>query len=144
MESGKAIGTGKDGRIIRMTGPFTITVYWPAKTLSPNARVHWSVKSRAKAAAREEAHIQTIFAKARNLPWAGLQYDLACYPPIKRHRDEDNILASIKAHLDGIADATGIDDRYFRRGTFTICEPDKARPRIEITIRELSREHFGP
>ena len=125
-------------------GPFVITVYWPAKALSPNARVHWSVKSRAKAAAREEAHIQTIFAKAMRLPWAGLQYDLACYPPIKRHRDEDNRLSMLKAYLVGIADATGIDDRYFRRGAFTICEPDKARPRIEITIRELNREHFGP
>jgi Holliday junction resolvase RusA-like endonuclease len=127
-----------------MTVPFIITVYWPSKALSPNARVHWAVKSRAKAAAREEAHIQTIFAKAMRLPWAGLQYDLACYPADKRHRDEDNINASIKAHLDGIADATGIDDRHFRRGAFTICEPDKARPRIEITIRELNREHFGP
>lgn len=33
------------------------------------------------------------------------------YPPDNRRRDTDNMLASIKVGLDGIAAASGVDDR---------------------------------
>lgn len=36
------------------------------------------------------------------------------YPPDKRRRDVDNLLASLKSALDGICDAWGIDDSRFR------------------------------
>jgi crossover junction endodeoxyribonuclease RusA len=34
-------------------------------------------------------------------------------PPDKRRRDLDNALSSIKAGLDGVADAIGVDDRHW-------------------------------
>lgn len=39
------------------------------------------------------------------------------YPPDRRHRDDDNLVASFKAGRDGVALALGIDDRRF------ICHP---------------------
>lgn len=36
------------------------------------------------------------------------------YPPDRRHRDDDNLIASFKAGRDGIALALGIDDKRFR------------------------------
>lgn len=35
------------------------------------------------------------------------------YPPDKRRRDDDGLLASFKPHRDGIADALHIDDSRF-------------------------------
>ena len=35
-------------------------------------------------------------------------------PPTKARRDIDNMLASIKAALDGVAEAWGVDDSRFR------------------------------
>lgn len=35
-------------------------------------------------------------------------------PPDRRHRDDDNLVASFKAGRDGIAMALGIDDKRFR------------------------------
>lgn len=40
-----------------------------------------------------------------------LRFDF--HPPDKRRRDLDNMLASIKAGVDGIADALGVDDQRF-------------------------------
>jgi hypothetical protein len=36
------------------------------------------------------------------------------YKPDKRHRDDDNVMASGKAMIDGIAQAIGIDDKNFK------------------------------
>jgi hypothetical protein len=44
----------------------------------------------------------------------GLQVDLTFIEPDRRPRDIDNLLASCKGLLDGIADALGVDDRCFR------------------------------
>ena len=38
---------------------------------------------------------------------------LAFYPPDRRARDDDNMVASFKAGRDGIALALGIDDKRF-------------------------------
>jgi crossover junction endodeoxyribonuclease RusA len=35
-------------------------------------------------------------------------------PPNKRRRDVDGVIASLKACIDGIADAIGLDDSMFR------------------------------
>jgi crossover junction endodeoxyribonuclease RusA len=47
-------------------------------------------------------------------PGEPLRVTLRIYPPDKRRRDWDNIVASLKSGLDGIADAMGIDDSRFR------------------------------
>jgi hypothetical protein len=47
------------------------------------------------------------------------------YPPDKRHRDLDNMLASVKYGLDGIAEAWGINDRVFNRILIELGKPIK-------------------
>lgn len=91
----------------------TITLPWPPSTLSPNARLHWSAAARAKksyrlacwACAKEQG------AKAHSGP---LTLRLDFYPPDRRSYDHDNLLARMKAGLDGLADAMKIDDKNFR------------------------------
>lgn len=95
-----------------------IWLSWPAKALSPNhrSRSHWP-KTRAIKAAREEGFWATkALTQAYRFPHDGkerLPFVVTAYPPDKRHRDDDNVAASMKAYRDGIALALGIDDKYF-------------------------------
>jgi crossover junction endodeoxyribonuclease RusA len=43
-----------------------------------------------------------------------LRVSLDFRPPDRRRRDLDNLLASMKAGLDGLADALGVDDSRWR------------------------------
>lgn len=83
---------------------------WPPKILSPNAREHYHAVARIKAQYREAcwalAHQAGIKAPADAEPHITLTF----VPPDKRRRDLDNMLASMKSGLDGLADAMGCDD----------------------------------
>lgn len=88
---------------------------WPDRKLHPNARTHWRAKARATRLARGDAF---IFARAAGwhtfpLPEGRLHLWLDFYPPDRRRRDDDGLLASMKAARDGIADALKIDDARF-------------------------------
>ncbi len=83
-----------------------ITLGWPSSKLSPNARGHWRIVAAAKATAKMEG-----FAEARRVKApAGRTIAITFHAPDNRRRDLDNMLASVKAHLDGISDAIGVDD----------------------------------
>ena len=90
---------------------------WPDRALHPNARVHWAQRARATKAARFCAWALTGEAvqKAglRTVPEGKLHLMLDFYPPDRRRRDDDGLLAAFKAARDGIADALGIDDSRF-------------------------------
>ena len=86
---------------------------WPPKELSQNARIHWSKKAKITKAYRAAAHALTKQAGLVAPDDGRILLVLEFVPPDRRHRDEDNILASFKAARDGIADALGINDRRF-------------------------------
>lgn len=95
-----------------------IRLPWPPRELSPNARVHWSKRSKAAAAYRSECGwiVRAAIAKAPDFKppdseRIALWIDF--FPPDRRHRDDDNLLAAFKAGRDGIADALGINDKRF-------------------------------
>lgn len=90
-----------------------VTLPWPNRILSPNARAHWAVLSKAKRKARVDAY---WLAKAERpgVPSAAPLVSLDFLPPDNRRRDLDNLIASMKAALDGIAEAMGCDDHTFR------------------------------
>lgn len=54
------------------------------------------------------------------LGWSAMRVSITFCPPDRRRRDLDNMLAACKPLLDGIADATGVDDHLWsltiRRG----------------------------
>ncbi len=94
-----------------------ITLPWPPMDLSPNARVHWSKKSKAAKAYRK-ACWALVKESGITAPKDGpIHLWLDFYAPDKRKRDDDNLIASFKAGRDGIADALGVDDNRF------ICHP---------------------
>lgn len=97
-----------------------VTLPWPDKRLSPNARQHWGALATAKKQARIAANWQAIAdlslqARQDIAEGAGrIAMQVTFYPPDNRRRDDDNMVAAFKASRDGLADALLIDDRRFR------------------------------
>ena len=57
-------------------------------------------------------------------------------PPDRRHRDWDNLVASMKAGLDGIADGLKTDDRGFRLTSIDVGEV-VANGQVVVTLKEI-------
>lgn len=92
-----------------------ITYPWPSKNLSPNSRTHWAIKGKKTKETRRNAFILTIEAGWRGIDWEGdIHLWVDYYPPDRRARDQDNMIASSKAIFDGLADALGVNDKRFR------------------------------
>lgn len=94
-----------------------IELGWPAKALNPNSRDHFMTVSRYKKAAKDTAYWATKAAIGRaEFPHDGeakVPFVITAYPPDKRGRDDDNLIAQMKAARDGIANALGVDDKFF-------------------------------
>jgi len=107
---------------------------WPAKALHPNARVHWAVRARAAREARQTAAWATKAAWARlTLPDGPLHLWIDFFPPDRRKRDDDGLLAAFKPHRDGIADALGIDDSRFV--SHPMLRHGEVRPAGQVAVR---------
>jgi crossover junction endodeoxyribonuclease RusA len=96
--------------------PIEIVLPWPPKQLNPNARQHWSATARHKKRAKAAAFViaRSAGAVPPIPPAVPLRVSLFFAPPNRARRDLDNLLASCKAMLDGIAEALGVDDSRFR------------------------------
>lgn len=94
-----------------MKQPIEIKLPWPARALHSNARCHWSEKARAASKARKEAWALALEAKLPCWPQASILIE---YWPAHRRFDVHNVASSLKASIDGIADAMGVDDRAFK------------------------------
>jgi crossover junction endodeoxyribonuclease RusA len=53
-------------------------------------------------------------------------------PPDRRARDLDNMLASIKSGLDGLADALEANDRRFRYGLIDVADDVRGMVKVKI------------
>ena len=91
----------------------SVTLPWPPKELRPKARIHWSKKARAAKKYLADCY---YLAKQDLFPveWEGpIKLKITFSPPDARHRDMDNMAASIKSGLDGLAMALGVNDKRF-------------------------------
>ena len=116
----------------------TVTLPWPNKSLSPNSRVHWGRKGAIAKAYRytcsglaREAKITAPCAIGPIHLW------LDFYPPDRRSRDDDNLVAAFKSGRDGLADALGIDDKRFQVHPRIMSEiGGMVKVRLTATIEE--------
>lgn len=82
---------------------------YPFRELSPNYHAHWSKKEHARKAAiligkNAAQHHPPLDADGE------YRITISVYPPDKRRRDLDNIIASMKPYIDGLCFGLGIDD----------------------------------
>jgi len=115
-----------------------IVLPWPNPKLNPNKRLHWAPRSKAAKADRALAGTITranIYVTAHQLALPDpLPLTITFFPPDKRKRDRDNMIASMKATMDGVADALGVDDSRFVP-TYQVGEPVKGgRVLVEVLI----------
>jgi crossover junction endodeoxyribonuclease RusA len=91
-----------------------VSIPWPPRELSPNAREDRRAIAGIRKRYRQTAWALVLSGKGKIAAWkqpeSGLHLSIVFCPPDKRKRDLDNMLASIKSVLDGIADALGVDD----------------------------------
>lgn len=114
----------------------TLIMPWPqALGLSPNHRVHWSVQRRAKKALREAWAWQAVQQGAPYMAVQPLEVSLTFVPPDRRARDMDNMLASCKAGLDGLADVLGVDDKHWRL-SLSVAKEIGGFVRVEVRSAE--------
>ena len=93
-----------------------VTLPWPPRALSPNSRAHWRKLASVKALYRRACWALTRDAVGVDWPRPAsgpVTVALEFVPPDRRQRDLDNCVASLKAGLDGVADALQIDDHRF-------------------------------
>ncbi len=119
-----------------------IKLPWPRKELSPNRPIHWGAKYRITKAARSDAyHVTWIAARPTGYvaPEGVIFLRITATPPIKRRRDDDNLIAQLKSARDGIADALKINDNRF--STLPVIWMPPAQPgKVEIEL--LSKEEI--
>ncbi|MGB2336255.1 MAG: hypothetical protein ACPH5V_03015 [Alcanivorax sp.] len=114
-----------------------IVLPWPDRKLHPNSRVHWAPLAKAKKAAKRDA-----FLVAKSVGWDKVEWPdgrlhvwIDGYAKDRRRRDHDGFLASLKAQLDGIAMAMGVDDSRFVPHPYIKGETrNPAEVRIRITV----------
>ena len=89
---------------------FDLTFPWPPSALSPNQRQHWAQLAKAKKSYREQCWALAKHQGAHQIIAERLDIGLEFVPPSRRKFDLDNLLARMKAGLDGLADVLGVDD----------------------------------
>ena len=104
---------------------------WPPKELSPNSALHWAKKAKKKKEYRQACWALTLEAKLEATGDQKIPMEITFYPPDKRHRDADNMVAAIKSGLDGVADALKVNDRQFLP-TFIFSEEVKGMVKIKL------------
>src|SRR3990167_7128305 len=103
-------------------------------------RAHWAVRHTAFQKAKHNAYWTTrevIAGLKQKFPrGAESPVYIVFQPPDNRRYDSDNVLASCKAYLDGIAEALGIDDLAFNPITLFRAAPVKDGL-IAFTVGEI-------
>ena len=95
-----------------------IVLGWPPSDLSPNKRLHWAKLAAAKkqyrknclSASREQ--LKKYRGVTENIP-EKLVLEMTFIPPDRRSYDRDNLVARMKAGIDGLSDALRINDKQF-------------------------------
>jgi len=84
--------------------------------------------------ARESALIAALGMGEKLNPNAELRLMVTMYPPNRRRRDADNVLASLKVSIDSICKAVGVDDSQIKRIVLewgNVVEGGKVELRLE-------------
>ena len=95
-----------------------IVLGWPPSDLSPNKRLHWAKLAAAKkqyrknclSASREQ--LKKYRGVTENIP-EKLVIEMTFIPPDRRSYASDNLVARMKAGIDGLSDALRINDKRF-------------------------------
>ena len=92
----------------------TITLPWPSRMLSSNTRANPFAVAAAVRVARRAAWALCLDAGIKRKKLTNPVLRFTFRPPDNRRRDVHNMPHAMKAYIDGVQDATGINDALFR------------------------------
>jgi crossover junction endodeoxyribonuclease RusA len=113
------------------------------RLLTLNGREHWAERNRRYQALKKAAWATAL--KARLPRLSRVAVTLAYDPPDRRHRDADNLAATLKPCIDGLVAARVIprdDERYLAAAACEIGGRPFPGGRVRLTVREITRR--GP
>lgn len=114
-----------------------IRLPWPPKELSPNARQHWAKHAKEKKLYRLLCYRSTLPHRLQKPDYvtgdASLRLEVTFYKPNRRSMDRDNLLARMKAGIDGVCDALGIDDKRFATVVVKVSDEVGGYVVLEVT-----------
>lgn len=129
-----------------MNKQVTITLPWPVKKLWQNRRFHWVLVARAKQVQRYMARALMNEAKRDLAKFNPCRYELDFdfHQPNAIKRDLQNMPATQKAAIDGIADALGVDDSEFIiRWPTEWADLDRPLGSVTVTIRAIPQSEWS-
>lgn len=110
-----------------------VTLPIPPVSLRPNGQHgHWSTVRKARKYAKALANVRALVVLDGKPAPCAVAYSLSYHFAATRW-DDDNAIASVKAYLDGIAKALGMDDRHLRFREL-LTATDRKCPRLEIIL----------
>lgn len=118
----------------------------PPLTLNTMTRTHWA---RMATTVRNLQHAGYYLVKHEDVPpLSCLSVELIYWPGTNRVHDADNLVATLKALMDGIKKAGVVPDdrgRYVRSATCTVIERDddpehRTDARMVLVLREIPRK----
>jgi hypothetical protein len=100
---------------------------WPSSNLSPNGRPNRWQKAKSNRQAKNEGFVATLAAKPVGFQFGPgpLKVTIHAEPPVARTRDADNVVASAKGFLDGVAFGLGVNDSRFEAPVVVWLAPKK-------------------
>lgn len=127
---------------------FDVILPWPPHDLSPNNKkkipplILQGIVRNYRATARILTYEAAQKLRIRNIV-GKVNVEFHFYPPDNSRRDEDNLLASMKAGIDGIADAICVNDYFFHYLEMTIhgaCPEGKVLARLSFLQKTRTRQ----
>jgi len=115
---------------------------WPSNNLSPNSRPHWSKRAAAVKAYKTACGWTLAEAGIRGpIDADTVHVAMTFFPPDRRHYDLDGLISRMKAGLDAISAAIGVDDRHFTLSAFKgPPSPKHGQVKVEIEWAIATRE----
>lgn len=98
-----------------------IELPWFQNDTRPNARKHWTARSKAKNIDKELGY-HNAFPLKNKVKSGNISLSITYHPSSNRHMDLDNCLAGCKGQIDGIALGLGVNDKNFRPITIDFGE----------------------
>ena len=110
-----------------------IVLPFPPASLSGHAKGHWRAKAAVTKQHREWARLITLAAGPLGVPDSGdIPIRVRFIPPSNRG-DRTNFPNRLKASLDGIAMALGVNDSRFLP-SYEFCPPSPKAARVEVIV----------
>ncbi len=125
-----------------MPEPVLVKLPRPHKYLTPNVRANRYAKNRVFQESKDMATLvcKQAMQAVHCLGWQSARYDVHEWTPTAKRQDQDNLVASLKAYLDGCVLAGLVpDDRFLEIGDVdqSISPRMNDQHRLQITFHVI-------